>query len=954
MDKPLIDPETTLFTLGDVKQLYISMRRRLLKWIVIGSVGAFFGFGIIAPKYKIEASFKESAEQSMGGTEGVLKEILGGMSSSPQPQAASFMKSFQVLRPLVERIGLQVGQRKPGWVVGKVFKRYSDNLKAEKGIPLAETESFEFRDVLYEGEKAIPFLLCFTDLNQFTVYSADKRTPLCEGTVGAEIKFLDGLVRLTVKQAPKDLKLDVFYSFTVAPWIDAAKSLRSELRIISDQRNKSIYNITLVARDRHAGTQIINELMNQYQLYLKREFDQMAKQQLSYLENKQGQIYEKLGGLLDEHVDYYRRNLSENGFVSAEEQSRELLGFYQAMHTKILAIDTNLSRIDQMENKDEPMLGLAREEPFSEQFTQIAQNIRELQQQKDLLEASLSLPNQDIKSPFVEDSLQVRREELREVRHQRYAVEAVLDEIDSGKEIASFDLRGGPCLWAGSLRNAEEKEDLRNYLENYVRLLSVREKIIQEGSLYEKNRSLELEGIDLETARALLIQYNNQLDRAESLMRHYAEYKERIADPEFELASLAPSLEDPMSRKLIDQASSLWLQLKDDKHRSPKESDRWQEEISLHKKVLVSHLDQLYKVESLNASLFREKMRDLQKISLDCINRQISVLHEQAESSIKDCYRNLVQEKKLLEKRMEEIRESAVNLPDKWRLEKWLTIKTDLVAKVMETITGVVESKSVANHLHRVASKPLDPAIVPLVAEKPHLYAKTFLGGVLSAVFLFVLTFFRRLLQGFPLSLEKLKALRLPVLGSISSLCDGPAVETVSGPDLDLLRRLSFFAEGGKVIGLLAGDGPDYSYALGENLARMSVKSVILRCDFLSKFRSDSCPGLLQVWKEEVGELPLRKGKGFDYITAGGFSSFGAEIIQSPHFGGLVEALKKNYDRVFLLFRGTLSSAESVVALHLCDKAVVTVSKEQTEELTPFINWAYHKDHCRLTFITKV
>jgi hypothetical protein len=215
------------------------------------------------------------------------------------------------------------------------------------------------------------------------------------------------------------------------------------------------------------------------------------------------------------------------------------------------------------------------------------------------------------------------------------------------------------------------------------------------------------------------------------------------------------------------------------------------------------------------------------------------------------------------------------------------------------------------------------------------------------------MAFIRQILKGFPISLEKLKALRLPVLGPISPFCDGPAVETPTGSDLDLLRQIALFAEGGKVVSLIGGLGPDYSYALGENLSRMSAKSIVLRCDFHAKFRKEDAPGLLQVWKGEIGELPIRKGKGFDFITAGGYSPFGAEIVQSHNFTQFIDLLKQKYDWVFLLFRAPLHSAESLAALRLCDKALVTVSGEQTEELTPFVDWAYHENDCRLTFITR-
>ncbi len=65
----------------------------------------------------------------------------------------------------------------------------------------------------------------------------------------------------------------------------------------------------------------------------------------------------------------------------------------------------------------------------------------------------------------------------------------------------------------------------------------------------------------------------------------------------------------------------------------------------------------------------------------------------------------------------------------------------------------------------------------------------------------------------------------------------------------------------------------------------------------------------------------------------------------------VLDACKKGYDVVFLLFRSPLDSAQSVAALSLCDKAIVTATIESTDLLTPFANWAYHEDKYRLAFI---
>lgn len=940
MKSPHLDPDERVITLSDVKRLYIALRRKLIRWAFVGGTLTFLFLGIQVPQYKVEASFKESPEKQDGGI--ALKELLvSGFSGGNQPQAASFMRSYQVLRPLVQKMGLNVTFPRTGWILPKVWRRYRDNLRAEKGLPLADLDPFVFENVVYDELEGLSFALRFNDAQQFTVHTSDLRGELARGVLGAEVELPEFALRFTVQKAPQALKTGRFYPFTIQHWLSAAKGIKNGIKITNDKLNKSIYEISLLNRDRHLGTRLLNELMTQYQRYLKREHDELAKEQLVYLENKQGQLYAKLENLLDQRVDYMAQNLAKGGVIDLMQETEGLLQPHQELHQKILKIDIEFSRLNQLE-KEEKRNSLVE---VGTGINAIFEKIQDLKQQRDLLEFSLC--------QFNPEKLGEQREELHKVRAQRLSVENLLQEVDRGEEIASLDIGSGLGYWTHSLRDPEEREDFAEYLENYARLLSMREKMLQESFFCGNSPPPELEGIDAATANALFLEYNSKLDKAEAAIRQYREFKKEIGKADFELASLDSILADPFSKRIIGEAASLNMQKKDERYHTAKEEKRFGEEMTLQKKVLSEHLDQLIQVEELNATLIREKMKGLQKIHLNGLNQQISVLDEQIGDAIKERKETLLQEKTLLEKKMEELRMQARALPEKWRLEKRLDLQTKMTGQMMETMTQVVESKTMANHLHRVESKPLDLALLPSAPQNPRLRFMVLLGALAFPFLIFFRALLRHIFHGFPVSLEKLQALRLPTLGTITSFCDGPAVEMPKGPDLELLRKIALFIPDGKVIGLIHGRGPDYSYALGENLARLSAKSIILRCDFHSKFKKEDGPGLLQLWKGEIGEVPIRKGKGFDYIPSGGYTPHATEILQSPRLAELIALLKKNYDWVFLLIRAPLSSTESEAALPLCDKAIVTLSGEKTEELTPFILWAYHEDRWRLTFVTQ-
>ncbi|MES2273251.1 MAG: hypothetical protein V4487_03575 [Chlamydiota bacterium] len=949
----LPDSEERIFTLSDVRRLFFGQWRRLIRIGLIGGLCILSFAALRTSKYKVEATFKEGQENSGRGAN-TLNDLLGGINGSAQlPQASALMKSYRVLKPLVCKMGLQATISDPSWIPTKILKRFRENIRAELEKSLEDLDPFLFQDLSYEGEDKIVFFLRFKDAEHYTLLSPNRKTEIAHAKIGSPISFSGG--GFTLIKTPKALKFETPYRLVIAPWLATAKKIRESLQIVSHKTNKSIYDLTFYHRNRHLGMRLVNGLMEEYQRYLKQDHDQLANEQLIYLESKQTQLYGTMGTMLDEHVAYLKNNLGIHGFIGLKEESEALLKPHQEMLFKTVSIDVELARLEQIEKLD-PATPLFQEQYFSTGLGEIHSTIRGLRLQRDLLELSLN-PQQHFAG--IENPMDIRRDELKEIRSQQQSIHQLIETLSPASQIplSSFNIDQTLSFWVEKIQQSqdpEEREDLTEYLENCARLLSVRENMLQERFFYPQEVPSELEGIDLPMTKSLFTEYNAKLDKHNGALCYYKQLKEEMLRPDFDLGSLSPVLGDAVSSRLIERAIEIVFRLKEEKYHSSKEGQRWEEELVLQRKILGDHLENLLRVEELNGRLLREKILGLQRISLDCMNRQISALHAQARDTIRQKREALILEKMLLQKKMEEIRERAVELPEKWRLEKWLDLKSEMGQKMMETVTQLVESKTIGHHLHHVESKPLDLATLPVLPQPPHLFILLFLGAFSASFGAFFVSLIRSILKGFPTSLEKLQAMGWPILGTVSSFCDGPAVDAVTGPDLQMLRKLALFIQerrDGKIIGLIGGKGPDYSYALGENLGRMSLKTIVLRCDFAAVQSPSDLPGLLQVWKGTESQLPIRRAKGFDYLTTGGYSLFGTELIQSPQFGQLLDAFRKNYDRIFLLFRSPLSSAESVSALRLCDQAVVTVQGEQIEELTPFIDWAYHEGSCRLMFV---
>jgi hypothetical protein len=947
--RPIHDPDERVFTLSDVKQLYRSQKKTILR---ASFLGALLGFGFIlilsSPKYQISATFKEAPKSVEGG--GLDRLILAnGGPGSGESQTAVLFQSNQVLKPLAHRMGTQAIVRKQG-LLSRGYKRIRDNILSERGRMLSDVDDFAFQNVIYEGEEPLSYTLRFEDFEHFSIFSGKNR--VASGRLGFPVCLPE--VDLTLVKVPKRLKTGTDYPLFIQPWGSAVNEIRSRFRIKCMKAPKSIHELNYFHRDRHFGMKLLNAMMEEYRKYLKRDHDQVVHEQLGYLQQKQEEICAKMSSVFDEYTTYLQTNLSQSGRLGLTQEIGGITKECNALSNKIFSIELELDRLARME-VDQTAFVPMDDTPFSRAMKDVLSAVSELRQQRDLIE--LSLPPQS----RVIDELQYenKKGELKEAQGKLCAMKRLRDDIEKGEPFSQdllSDAEASLGTWARRFSDlGKDRKELVQYLENAMRLLSMEVKMAHEQSRYAlETDDVAFKGIDLTTAQALFLEYYKKLDQIAERTNNFFRLAHEIESGDFEISSLSASLGDPLSQRLIQQASEVALRLKDEKHRSEKEGSRWAEELALQKKILKEHLDQLFKIEQVKSDLVQDRIDTLRAIRLGSISEQISVLQERLADSLKERKASLLKEKAILEKKMRQTLNGLTDIPDRWRREKWLNLKTQMGIKMVQGLTEMVESKTISSHLHHVESKPLDLATLPLIPRSPGLLVKAFLGAFLAGVSVFSRAFLRAALRGFPSSKEKLCAMAYPVLGEISTGCDGPGTEP-RGADLETLRQifLSLDRDKKKAIGLIEGAGPDYSFALAEHFSRMSLRPLIIRCDFNMKFSPKEVPGLLQVWKEELSSPPIKKKLGYDLLASGGFTPYGAEVVRSLAFQNALEKFKKEYDVVLMVFRSPLSLTDSLAPLPLCDFAIVTVSEEPTEQLTPFIDWAYHGDMCRLAILTK-
>ena len=330
------------------------------------------------------------------------------------------------------------------------------------------------------------------------------------------------------------------------------------------------------------GAEILNELMREYQKYLKRDHDQVAQTQLSYLEERQDLLFDKLGRDYDEHVRYLQKNVGEKGFIRAAQESAALSKPYRDLFSRSFSADLEMDQLTaSSENSSHVLIGTTT--PIGETIHLLRNRVQELEGQRDLLAASLYFQPYSKERPVAEAGL-LYKEELEQVRLDLQSAKSALEEIENKNILPlHLELFHDPDhvvqSWARQINpKSGECKRFSAYLHNLIRLFSVREKILLQRQFHPQTQSSELNGIDLATAQQLIIQTSQNLDGSKASIQHYLHLLNRIDDPDFELSSLQHHIERSCQpANIFPEATDLHLQIEDESHHSEKEREPNQE-----------------------------------------------------------------------------------------------------------------------------------------------------------------------------------------------------------------------------------------------------------------------------------------------------------------------------------------------------------------------------------------
>ncbi len=436
-------------------------------------------------------------------------------------------------------------------------------------------------------------------------------------------------------------------------------------------------------------------------------------------------------------------------------------------------------------------------------------------------------------------------------------------------------------------------------------------------------------GIDLHTARELHGTYQRGLDQIEEQIDRIEFLLPKVREEEFELNAIsALSQGDAVISSMMQKASELALSLREEENYSQKDLHRLKEALKSQKKFIEAHLSHTRDLYQKQGAILHSKLASLRTVMLKLIEAEKGVVQDQ----------------------LSNLQEQLADVPERWQSEKQLEAKNELMQKIIEGMTQVIEGKIIDHHLKNISSKMIDFARSP---ERPHrtgLINTMALFSLTGAVLAYFFFFTRTLWRGFPLSSSTAQAYGLCIAGKLS-IFRGAKFAELPKTDLETMRNMVDFIESHAhplgtttvaIVGL-------QQRGLCENLARLfsweamvkdsigedrwSKKAILVVDLSFSPSISSAREGLWQFLQGKTEEWEVVRKMGFDLLPSGGATRFATEIFRGDRFHRFLEEARQKYDRILLVSETPLDASETLLLLKLSDLGMVFVQEESYETL---------------------
>lgn len=959
-----------LVSFSDILRLFQQSKKIILCCgLAFGILGILFA--LTRPvRYEAEGTFREKGMKA-NAVSSSIHQLLGSNSiAGAESEAGSLMASRRILKGVVNKLQLQ-GQLNPFSEIETKSNNAKHNFRlavasafGEPTRPVLEDRScpLKIQSLAYTGEIPAAFSINLQKDGTFEVSDLSNRGHKpAAGKLGEPFK-LDELVITLTSVKPGEPITPLYYHLKVDPLQNTVQELRKNLQVEPGKQDKSLLTLRFKHRDRQLASGVVNAIMESYQNYLKDYHAEIALNQLEYLNIRRDQLSRNLTTVMQNHADFLTDDISKSGFFDSEKEMDFLAKNLHENKKKLLDNELEVKRLKNIEPGSLAYYDRYAEndgDPFI--INTVLSEMRALKYQREALEIELQKKSNN-QGTELQHSFEERLKELKEVQQGLKELTQIKADFESGSfPDPNLKLYKDPRFllrsWFERLQNSQGessdhfkkvKENFAFYLNNLESSFDLHERILQERLTRQQNSSGEYQGMSLEAATELYLEYSKELINLEGMIRKNLFFIAQIEDPHFEITSLSAGLDDPVSTNMIEKASDLVLTLRDQNNQSMKEQERIKEELNLQRTFLTLHLKQMVELMELHKQLIDEKIFALQHVSLELIHQKISLLEKNLQDYLKSRLNNLQQERTLIQRHLESIHAEMASIPQKWVSENLLTQEVATNQKIVEEIAKLVESKNISHKLDVIQSSPIDFALPPVHPNSPKVFLWGILGFLLGGALGSCFVLGRSLKNGLGVTAENLDLMGFHVSGRLRE-----------NENYDVLRWLQAYFDGSfdpeekkgtKKLLLLEGRGPDYAPDLADLLLKRGSRVITLDLNFNDPDKI-AAPGLLQYLQGTIDHLPLRQGTHGDWMTAGGATPFGVELINSPKFKELMLKFEQDYDSVLAVSRAMPTSGEGQSLLTLFPNAVITINQETIDDLAVFTKILDRYPEHRFTFL---
>ena len=358
------------FSLRDLAKI-VAQGKMLIVWACILGALCAFVYTITRPiHYTAHGIFKGRIPEKGNHFFKALEFLEGETSYMHSEDPRTFLRSYPVLLGVVRSLNLQAtltevhrgGRlREMGYTLKTAYhyRRLKKNrppsniLEGTVYVPdrhiIPETSASVLCTHLdFPGEISESLSIHFLSGTTYTV----KKGSLILGTGLLDEPFIWEKGTFTLSGAVKKGKT---LGLHLIPLPQAIQSLQNSLNLVRDKENSSLIHICYTHRNRHFASQIVNEAMEQFQIYLSSEGKKKVSKQLSYLHSRQEESFQQLEAVLSKQKAYLESQL-EAGLILSLEQELTFMAQTQAQkRQKLFEIQ---SEMEYLSKKSTPFFAL--------------------------------------------------------------------------------------------------------------------------------------------------------------------------------------------------------------------------------------------------------------------------------------------------------------------------------------------------------------------------------------------------------------------------------------------------------------------------------------------------------------------------------------------------------------------------------------------------------------------